>query len=190
MEERENFVYTGEIQVWRKNGKVRWMIQGQWYWFKHLVMPRLLTNGSWILTHILILCLISSKLHTFKSHIHCESHRYNVYLNWCWDGKIYATIWWMNTEISSHNGQRNDHCMHTVLEIEVHWSLHGYAWIECLGIASSPYSPYSESELHSSMLYSVNVSFQDFLSSNFTLDGNWFPWSIFRYEFWRPKHTS
>jgi len=45
-------------------------------------MARLLINASWIFTHILILRLISSKLNTFKSHIHCESHRYKVDFNW------------------------------------------------------------------------------------------------------------
>ena len=43
----------------------------------------------------------------------------------------------MLSERSSHSGQRNDDCMHmhTVLEIEVHRSLNGYAWFQWLGIA-------------------------------------------------------
>ena len=54
-------------------------------------MPRLLTNGSWILTHIIILHLISSKLHTVKSDIHCESRNYNVAFNSRWGWKLHAT---------------------------------------------------------------------------------------------------
>jgi len=50
-------------------------------------------------------------------------------------------------------------------------SLNGYAWIQWLGIASSPYS---DSYLHTLKLSFLNVSFQDSLSSNFTLDGNQF----------------
>jgi len=36
----------------------------------------------YILTHILILHLISSKLYTIKSHIDCDSHNYNVDLKY------------------------------------------------------------------------------------------------------------
>ena len=55
---------------------------------------------------------------------------------------LYATMVWMRSETSSQSGQRNDDCMHmhTVLKIEVHRSLNGYAWIQWLGIASSSYS--------------------------------------------------
>ena len=49
------------------------MIQGKSYGFKHLSVPRLPTNESYVLTHILILRVISSKLHTVKPHIHYES---------------------------------------------------------------------------------------------------------------------
>jgi len=47
---------------------------------------------------------------------------------------------WMRTETSSYCGQRNDDCRHTVPELEVHRSSSGYAWIQCLEIASSTYS--------------------------------------------------
>jgi len=83
---------------------------------------------------------------------------------------LYASMVSKCRETSSHSRERNDDCMHmhTVPEIEVHQSLNGYAWIQWLGIAILPYS---DIELHSSKLSILNVSFQDFLSSNFTLDG-------------------
>jgi len=75
---------------------------------------------------------------------------------------------WIQKEMSYHSGQSNDGCMYIVLEIKVYWSLNGYAWIQWLGIASLSYS---DSELHSSKLTFLNVSFQDSHSSNFTLNG-------------------
>jgi hypothetical protein len=101
-----------EIQVKRKHGKVQWMIQVLSDGFKHSSMPRLLTNESPILTHIQIFQLISSKLHTVKSHIHYESllqHR----IKECWGWKLYAITVWMHSETSSHSGQRNEDWMPT-----------------------------------------------------------------------------
>jgi len=120
-------------------------------------MPRLLTTGSGILTDILILHLISSTLHTVKSHIHCESHRYNVDFNYYWGWKLYAIMVWMHTETSSHSIRRNADCMHTVPEIEVHQSLNGNTWILFLGIACSPYT---HNCLHSSKMSFLNVWFK------------------------------
>jgi len=74
-------------------------------------MPTLLTNESSILTHILSVRLISSKLHTVKSHIHYEFHYYNIDLNKSWGWKQYAMMVWMYSETSSHCGQRNDACL-------------------------------------------------------------------------------
>ena len=71
--------------------------------------------------------------------------------------------------MSSDNGQVNDDGMHTVQEIDVHQCLIGYAWIQWLAIASSPYS---DSYFHSSKLSCLDVRFHDSVTSNFTLDGN------------------
>jgi len=53
---------------------------------------------------------------------------------------LYAILVWMYSETSFHRGQRNNNYMQTVAEIEVHWSLDGYTWIQWLGMASSLYS--------------------------------------------------
>jgi len=77
----------------------------------------------------------------------------------------------MHSEMSFHSRQRNDHFIHAVPEFEVHQSFNGDAWIEWLGIASSPHF---DSYLHSSKLFYLNLSSQDSLSLNFSLDGNRF----------------
>jgi len=65
--------------------------------------------------------------------------------------------------------------------------LNGYALIQWLVISGSPYS---DSWLHSSKLSFLNCSFQDSLTSNISLAGTLHMQSIFRSEFWLPKHVS
>jgi len=62
-----------EIHVNRTYGKIQEMMQRYSDGLKHSSIPRLLTNESSILTHILILRQTSSKLHIVKSHNHYQS---------------------------------------------------------------------------------------------------------------------
>ena len=70
--------------------------------------------------------------------------------------------------------------------IEVHQSLNGAAWIQCLGMAGSPYI---YSELNSLTLSFLNWRIQHSLPSNCAVHLYWFPQSIFWYRIWRPEHS-
>ena len=71
-------------------------------------------------------------------------------------------------------------------QIEVHCSLNGYAWIQWLGMAGSPYSDSKVHTLNLSFLTQAFkiLSLRTSVLMEMSLDGNQFPQPILRYAFW------